>query len=163
MNRLSCIACLTAAAALLGGCGTPAPRTSPGQNGTPVAIRLADVRWLLGTWRGSGEGENFYEAYRPVDDSTFSIVYFTDSTRTATQPTTGTVEQRGGRLYHTYGRSRWVADGSPTSLQFEPVERATNHFRWSYDSPSRWRATLLHRDSLGGVVTRSYTLERLAP
>ncbi len=154
-----------AALALLAACSTPAPRSAPEQSRSSAAapLTLADVRWVLGTWRGTGGGGNpFFEEYRVRDDSTFSITYFTDSTRTATQRVTGTVEERAGRIYHTYGRSRWVvAEGTPTSLLFHPVEQADNRFRWSYVSPTQWTATLMNPDSTGREVTHTYTLDRL--
>lgn len=163
--RMKRIVMMAVGLALAGGCGTSAAPAGGARSPAPGAsVTLADLGWLLGTWRGTGEGggEEFFERYSVRDDSTFSIVYFTDSTCTATQPVTGTVEERAGRIYHTYGPSRWVVpEGSPASLLFHPVERANNRFRWTSERATRWTATLMHTDSLGREVARTYTLHRL--
>jgi hypothetical protein len=149
---------------LLGGCSAFAARVAPGRGGAPVAAAgtLDGMGWLLGHWRGTGEGEEFHEQYQAQDDSTFRVVYFTDCTRTAARPDSGTLEQRAGRLYHTRGRARWlVTERSSTSLVFHPVEGAAHRFRWILETPA-WRTAVVTRlDGRGREVTQTYSLRRL--
>jgi hypothetical protein len=127
-----------------------------------AAGTLDGLGWLLGDWRGTGEGEEFHEQYQVQDDSTFRVVYFTDCTRTATRPDSGTLEERAGRLYHTRGRARWlVTERSSTSLVFEPVEGASHRFRWIMETPVRRTVVATRPDSPGREVTQSYSLRRL--
>lgn len=153
-----------ALALLLAGCGALAPRRAPGQGPAPAAAAgtLDGMGWLLGHWRATGAGEEIHEQYEIQDDSTFRVVYFTDCTRTATRPVSGTLEQRAGRLYHTHGRARWlVTERSPATLVFQPLEGAGHPFRWILETPA-WRTAIVTRaDSLGREVTQTYSLRRL--
>jgi hypothetical protein len=152
-------------------CRAPVPEPEAGAAngeaaaGVPAAapaVALDELAWLLGAWHGSGEGEEFWEEFRRQDDSTFVIVYFTDATRSELHPVRGTVEERDGRLWHRYGESLWVlAEGTPTSLVFEPVRGATNRFTWSYESPTRWRAVIREADEFGRESFHTYVLERV--
>lgn len=121
------------------------------QNSTPPApIRtnlstsdLAKLRWIEGTWRGTGDVEKpFYERYRFENDSTLVVETFdndkvdkvTDSTR---------FELRDGQFGNGGDDSRWAAttiDGD--SITFEPVAKARNSFRWKRDSKDLWQAIL---------------------
>lgn len=72
-------------------------------------VTLAELEWLIGTWRGTREEDEseFFQSYRVRDDSTFSIVYFAAAACRPANPVTATLEQRGGRVYHTFGPARW--------------------------------------------------------
>lgn len=163
LERISVVAALGAALALLDGCSAAAPRGAPARTPARAAapVSIADLGWLLGAWRGRGEEGETFEQVAVRDDSTFSIVYYTDSTRTATHPVAGTIEERAGRVYHTRGAARWVvAGGFPTSLHFHPVEGADTRLHWSYEPPPR-TAAVTRTDSLGREVTRSYVFSRV--
>lgn len=164
LGRIVSSAALGLALALFGGCGAPAARSAPEQtrSGVVAPVSIAELGWLIGTWRGTGEGQEFFEQIAVLDDSTLSVVHFTDSTRTAIQPVTGTIEERAGRVYHTYGQARWVVTGgSARSLLFRPVEGADHRFRWTSELPTRRTTTLVRTDGLGREVTQTYTLKRL--
>jgi hypothetical protein len=141
-----------------------APAVQAADAAAAPAIRLQDLTWLTGSWRGTGEGEEFHEDIRLEDDSTMVIVYYEDAARTIVQRIRGTIEQRGGRIWHSYGDARWVVnEGSPTSLSFEPVQNARNRFTWTRESQDRWTAVLRYPDPAGGEVTGTYVMERIAP
>lgn len=118
--------------------------TSPGAQAARLSVRdLRRLRWIEGSWRGSGDGQApFYERYRFADDSTLVVDSFADSTLATVSESTR-FELRGGRLGNP-GAARWVAsrlDGR--AVDFVPVAGARNTFTWRYDSPDQWTA-LLH-------------------
>lgn len=135
-----------------------------GTAGAPAGARvtLAELAWLIGTWRGTGQedGSEIFQSYGVRDDSTVSIVYLNDATCTPADPVSGTLEQRGGRVYQTFGPSRWVMRGSPASLLLEPVGDAGTRFRWTPEGPTRWTATVIQP---GSESTLTYTFQRLEP
>ena len=165
---------LAALAALLGAASLTAP-PSPAlaqpvakDAAAPAPARvtradLARLRWIAGSWRGTGDGQApFYERYRFVDDSTLLVDSFADSTL-ARVTETARYELRGGRLGNT-GDVRWVAvaiDGQ--SVSFAPVARARNGFTWRRDAADAWTA-VLRWPAAGGQPerTRTYTLTRWA-
>lgn len=113
---------------------------------------LAHLRWIEGTWRGSGaEQPPFYERYRFADDSTLVVESFADSTLGAVTDVTR-FELRGGRLTSVPGArptgstpvARWVATGftADTAVTFTPLANARNSFTWRRDSPDAWTAIL---------------------
>ena len=60
-----------------------APVTPPpaAQSASISREAFAGLRWIAGSWRGSGDGQApFYERYRFEDDSTLVVETFTDST-----------------------------------------------------------------------------------
>ena len=131
------------------------------QAASPATFTPADfqrLRWLEGAWRGRGPGgPPFHERLAFVDDSTIEMTYYADSTLTSATGR-GLVALREGRIIHEDRGARWRAVNSDlTDLQFAPVSRASNHFRWTYESADRWIATLV---SASGRET-VYRLERL--
>jgi len=124
----------------------PSTQTVPAAPATPARITVADfskLRWIEGSWRGSGDGQPpFFERYRFVDDSTLVVDAFPDSTfATASESTR--FELRGGTLGNA-GTVRWVASRlDDRAVDFAPVVGARNTFTWRNESPDRWTA-LLH-------------------
>lgn len=122
---------------------------------------LAHLRWIVGTWRGSGTDQApFYERYRFADDSTLLVESFADSTLGRVTDVTR-FELRRGQLASTPNdprpnASRWAAssierDGSVT---FVPLARARNRFTWRRDSPDAWTAILDWPATPGGAEAR---------
>ena len=147
----------------------PAPAVPPAPTAatTPQAGRFtpADfrrLRWIEGSWRGSGVGQApFYERYRFVDDSTLVVDAFPDSTLATVSESTR-FELRGGTLGNP-GTVRWVASRlDDRAVDFVPVAGARNTFTWRYESPDRWTA-LLHWPASDTRPARdaTYTMERI--
>jgi len=168
MHRL-CPALFLAALALAA-CDPP-PRTpaatAPAVGGAqaPARITVRDfrrLRWIEGSWRGSGSGQApFYERYRFADDSTLVVDGFADSTlATVTESTR--FQLRGGLLGNP-GAVRWVASRlDDRAVDFVPVAGARNTFTWRYDTPDRWTA-LLHWPASDTRPARdaTYTMVRI--
>jgi len=127
----------------------------------PIPPKVADdlraLRWIDGTWRGTGEGTAaFYERYRLIDDSTLVVESLADSTRTRVSDTTRFL-LRGGALTSvpggsgepTPGAPRWFASAlGADSARFEPLSAVRNTFVWrrgssldAWEAELRWPAT----------------------
>ena len=137
-------------------------------NERPAILGAADLRalrWIVGTWRGSGDRQSpFYERYRFVDDSTLLMEGFKDSTL-AQVTESSRYELRGGRFANAgpADAAQWVAvrltDGAVT---FAPVRRARNRFTWRPVSTDEWIADLVWppADAASAPRTRTYRLVR---
>jgi hypothetical protein len=145
----------------------PAPAAAPA-SATPQAparITVADfrkLRWIEGSWRGSGSGQApFHERYRFPDDSTLVVDTFPDSTLSTVSESTR-FELRGGTLGNP-GTVRWVASRlDDRAVDFVPVAGARNTFTWRFESPDRWTA-LLHWPARDTRPARdaTYDMERV--
>ncbi|HET7457295.1 MAG TPA: hypothetical protein VFJ74_06550 [Gemmatimonadaceae bacterium] len=127
---------------------------------------LAHLRWIEGTWRGSGSGQApFYERYRFADDSTLVVESFADSTLGRVTDVTR-FELRGGTLASTPnepkpGAARWVASrfAADSAVTFAPLARARNSFTWRRDSADAWTATLEWPATPGAAEARRRVYE----
>src|SRR5689334_3118913 len=70
---------------------------------------LQKLRWIEGTWRGTGDVEKpFFERYRFENDSVLAVDGFADETLTKITETTR-FELKGGEFGGGNEGSRWVA------------------------------------------------------
>ncbi len=117
-----------------------------------VGADLRALRWIEGTWRGTGDAQApFYERYRLANDSTLVVESFADSTLAAVTETSR-FHLRGGALTSVPGAAgdppaggpRWYASAlSPDSVCFEPLAAVRNPFVWRRSpSPDEWLAML---------------------
>lgn len=123
--------------------GRSEPRTTYG------ASDLAKVKWLIGSWAGTAEGETtLYQRFAQVDDSTYEITYFRDAG--FGEPSgSGRLYLSVGRIYHTFGSNRWVATRiGDKGLYLVPQTSARSNFAWTYLSPDSWTFTM--RNGVGG-------------
>ena len=130
------------------------------------AAELRTLRWIVGTWRGSGGGQSpFYERYSFVDDSTLLVESFKDSTL-AQVTESSRYELRGGRFANAgpADAAQWVAVRlTGGAITFAPVRRARNRFTWRPSSADEWVADLVWpaTDASGtGTRTRTYRMVR---
>ena len=100
---------------------------------------IAKLRWIEGTWRGSGVDQApFFERYRFENESTLAVDSFPDE-KLDTVEDTPRFELRDGR----FGNSNYVASMiDDNGINFEPVANAKNSFRWERVSDNAWKATL---------------------
>ena len=113
---------------------------------TPKKINPADLaklRWIEGTWRGTGDVKTpFYERYRFENESTLLVESFDDEKVNKVTDVTR-FELKDGQFGNPGEGSRWVAtELSKGSVTFEPVIRARNTFRWQKESENVWKAIL---------------------
>jgi hypothetical protein len=167
---------ILAALALIAACDPPprtpaaAPAATPAQSAAnpAAAARITPgdfrkLRWIEGSWRGSGDGQKpFYERYRFADDSTLIVDSFPDSTLAGVSESTH-FELRGGTLGNASTTTRWVASRlDDRSADFVPAMGVRNTFTWRYESPDRWTA-LLHWPASDTRPARdaTYPMERI--
>jgi hypothetical protein len=127
------------------------------------AADLKKLRWIEGSWRGTGDVEKpFYERYRFENDSTLVVESFDDEKLGKVTDVTR-FELKDGTFGNASETSRWAAtDLRDDSVTFEPVKGARNSFRWQRESANVWKATL-NWPALGDKPARQrvYLMERL--
>jgi hypothetical protein len=145
-NLLALVALVVIALITVGGCAsTPSEQaTSTPQSLKKFTIEdLKKLRWLEGTWRGTGEGvEPFFERYRFENDSTLAVDGFENE---KLEKITGTTrfELKDGEFGGGNEGSRWIASEiDDKSVTFVPVAKARNSFRWEQVSKDEWKAVL---------------------
>ena len=124
---------------------------------------LKQMPWLLGTFRGRGEGttvqEPFYERYSLADDSTLIVESFKDSTLTGPIDTSR-YEARRDSLTNP-GTRRYVATViSADSIVFGPLVGVRNGFTWRKGDDTSWIAIITPLSG-GAAAQRYYRMVRL--
>ena len=161
MNRICCA--LTACVLLA--CGDtqeqqPAPVPAVAAAAVPAGA-LKQVPWLLGTFRGRGEGATvqgpFYERYSLADDSTLIVESFKDSTLTGAIDTSRYEARRDSLT--SVGARRYVATAiAADSIVFGPLVGVRNGFTWRRGDDSSWIAVIT---PLGASGERVYRMVRV--
>ena len=135
---------------LISGCAQTGSKTIPQATPSPSvtgrtfsSADLKKLRWIEGTWRGTGGGvAPFVERYKFESDTTLAVETLegeksdkvTDVTR---------FELKDGEFGGGSEGSRYVATSiDDKSISFVPVVKARNSFRWEYESENSWKAIL---------------------
>lgn len=139
------------------------PQPTP-QGLTPKQITNTDLtklRWIEGSWRGSGGGvESFYERYKFENDSTLAVETFDDETLSKVNDVSR-FELKNGNFGSSTGESGSVAIAlDENSITFAPTGKARNAFRWQRENEDAWKAILTWTDKDGAPKERIYTMER---
>src|SRR6185503_4650765 len=119
---------------------------------------IAKLKWIEGTWRGSGVDQTpFFERYRFENETTLAVDTFPDEKLDKVEDT-ARFELKDGQ----FGNGSYVASAiDDKGISFEPVT-ASNSFRWERVSENSWKATLnwpARRDKPAGE--RIYNMERM--
>jgi hypothetical protein len=145
--------------------GAP-PSPPPTIAGTAVSVsklQLNELRWIEGTWRGTGGGvPTFAEAYKFANDTLIEIQFFADSTA-ARVAHKGTIVLSTNQLFYTGNGTEYVATKiSPTSVTFIPKgTTGQNTFVWSLVAPGHWTAVLQGGSGEITPPTVTYTMKRV--
>lgn len=119
---------------------------------------IAKLRWLEGTWRGTGVDQPpFFERYRFENETTLAVDSFPDEKLDKVEDTSR-FELKDGR----FGNSHYVASSiEDNGVNFEPVD-AKNSFRWERVSDNAWKA-ILKWPTQGNKPARErvYNMERM--
>ena len=153
---------LLAAVALLAGVSctsnavqTPAPKKFS-------ASDLEKLRWIEGSWRGTGDvSAPFFERYRFENATTLAVDSFPDEKLSTVEETTR-FELKDGQFGNGGDGSRWIATSIDyQSIVFEPLVKAQNSFRWQRESDNSWIAILNWPATEGKPARqRVYKMER---
>ena len=120
---------------------------------------IAKLRWIEGTWRGSGVDQApFFERYRFENESTLAVDSFPDEKLDKIEDTSR-FELKDGW----FGSSSYVASSIDNNgITFEPLANAKNSFRWERISENAWKATLKWpADGNKPARERVYNMERI--
>lgn len=153
MHTIKCFAAISllAAFSLLNCTGKTAgplsePKASNQQQPVAKKISIADLqklRWIEGTWRGTGVNQApFFERYRFESDTTLAVDSFDDEKVTKVTDTTR-FELKDGEFGGGSSGSRYVATVlDDNSITFEPALKARNSFVWKRESKDSWTAII---------------------
>ncbi|HKO44877.1 MAG TPA: hypothetical protein VJU84_16480 [Pyrinomonadaceae bacterium] len=157
---------------LIGACGSStqsnqssAQTASPSpQPKTITAADLSKLRWIEGSWRGTGDIDKpFYERYRFENDTTLLVESFEDE-KFGKVTEASRFELKDGHFGKTEGESGSVATAfDDNSITFSPLGKARNSFRFQRESADGWKAVLNWKDSSGAPKERVYKMERWPP
>lgn len=126
---------------------------------------LKQLRWIEGSWRGTGDVDKpFYERYRFEDDFTLLVESFDDETFGKVTEVTR-FKLKDGVFGNEGDGPRWGASElDDHSITFVPVERARNTFRWQRERADLWKAVLDWPAADGKPARqRVYRMERWPP
>jgi hypothetical protein len=127
-----CAVCLTAGLAARQS-AAPKPRQL-------TAADLKNLRWIEGSWRGTGGGvPPFFERYR-FESPTMLIVESLEGEKVTS---TSRYELKDGEFSTGSDAARAIATAlDDKSITFEFVARQRGSFRWERVSPDSWKAVL---------------------
>lgn len=131
----------------------------------PITLTAADLqklRWIEGSWRGTGVNQPpFFERYRFENDTTLAVDHFEDETL-AKVTKTSRYELKNGEFRSTSSSRGYVATSlDDSSIKFDPLTVGSNSFIWKRESKDSWTAILswtASGDKPAGE--RIYNLER---
>ena len=135
---------------------------------TPAKLTAADLqklRWIEGTWRGTGDADKpFFERYRFENATTLASDSF-ESEKLEKVTDTTLFELKDGEFGGGSEGSRWVVTAiDDNSITFAPVAKARNSFIWRRDSKDSWTAILSWPASADKPARqRVYKMERWPP
>lgn len=127
-----------------------------------TATDLQKLRWIEGTWRGTGEVDKpFFERYRFESDSVLAVDSFEDETLAKVTDTTR-FELKDGEFGGGSEGARYVATSlDERAIEFGPAVKVKNGFRWERASRDVWKATIIFPASADKpALQRVYKMER---
>jgi hypothetical protein len=126
---------------LAGSCASAQTADDPD---TITRAEFKQLRWIEGSWRGSGVGQSpFFERYSFPNDTTLAVEHFADSTFARVTETSYYVLAHG-TLASTNPQRRWQAKTiTARDALFGPMVGVTNSFLWRLESADAWTAVIL--------------------
>lgn len=121
---------------------TPSTQATP----TPAKLTAEDLkklRWIEGTWRGTGVDQPaFFERYRWENDTTLAVDSFENEKLEKVTDTTR-FELKDGEFGGGSEGARYVATAlDDNAITFGPVVKARNSFVWKRESKDTWTAII---------------------
>lgn len=139
------------------------PSASPSpQPKTITAADLTKLRWIEGSWRGTGDIDKpFYERYRFENDTTLLVETLADE-KFDKVTDASRFELKDGHFGKSRGESGSVAVAfDDNSITFAPLGKARNSFRFQRESADTWKAVLNWKEADGTPRERVYKMERM--
>jgi hypothetical protein len=152
---------------LIGACASSSQTNQQTASPTPqpkaiTAADLTKLRWIEGSWRGTGDIEKpFYERYKFENDTTLLVESFDDE-KFEKVTEASRFELKDGHFGKTEGESGSVATAfDDNSITFSPLGKSRNSFRFQRESADSWKAVLNWKDASGTPKERTYKMERI--
>jgi hypothetical protein len=152
---------------LIGGCASSSP-TQPSASPSPspktlTAADLRKLRWIEGSWRGSGDIDKpFYERYKFENETTLVVEGIADDKFEKVNDVSR-FELKDGHFGKSRGESGSVAVAlDENSITFAPLGTAKNSFRFQRETADMWKAILTWKDATGTMKERVYVMERVS-
>ena len=142
MGLLAAYACASKPTAITA--NTPSTQATP--QATPAKLSVEDLkklRWIEGTWRGTGVNQPaFFERYRWENDTTLAVDSFENEKLEKVTDTTR-FELKDGEFGGGSEGARYVATAvDDNEITFAPVVKARNWFVWKRESKDSWTAII---------------------
>ena len=155
------------------GCArNPAAKSAPGASPQKPILKnittadLAKLRWIEGSWRGTGDIDKpFYERYKFENETTLAVESFDDD-KFSKATDVSRFELKDGEFGSTGPNgSRSAASAiDANSVTFEPVAKSRNTFRFQRESDNSWKAILTWpATDTTPAGQRTYLMERWPP
>lgn len=150
------------------------PTVAPAQNASltkPILKNitpadLAKLRWIEGSWRGTGDiDKSFYERYKFENETTLAVESFGDD-KFDKATDVSRFELKDGEFGSTDadGRRSAASTIDANSVTFEPVVKSRNTFRFERELENSWKATLTWpATDKAPAGQRIYKMERWPP
>ena len=122
-----------------------ASRTASQKSGRNLTVAdLKKLRWIEGTWRGTGDvAKPFFERYRFENETTLAVDGFEDGTLAKVTDTTRFTLTGGQFSGGSEGSSYVAVSLDDRSIEFGPAVNVRNSFRWERESDDVWKATIM--------------------
>jgi hypothetical protein len=164
-NRLLATLCLLF---FIGACGSSQTnKQSTPDSPQPKTISAADLkrlRWIEGSWRGTGDIDKpFYERYKFENDTTLIVESFADEKFDKVTDVSRFELKDGHFGSQSEGAGSVATALDDNSITFAPLGKARNSFRWQRESDNVWKAVLNWREADGTPKERVYRMERWPP
>ena len=105
---------------------------------------LQKLRWIEGTWCGTGDTDKkFCERYRCESDTVLAVDGFEDATLKKVTDTTR-FELKDGEFGGGSEGARYLLKSiDDNGVEFAPALKVRNFFRWERESKDIWKATII--------------------
>jgi len=126
---------------------------------------LQKLRWIEGTWRGTGDTEKpFFERYRFESDSVLAVEGFEDETLAKVTDTTRFKLEDGEFGGGSEGHRYVAVSLDDRAIEFGPALNVRNSFRWERESKDVWKAIIIFPSNANRAAgQRVYKMERWPP
>jgi len=172
MKTIIILATIVTTLCVTGGSAQTSSGNSTQSNSTPAPTAsklttadLKKLRWIEGTWRGTGDGQTpFYERYKFVNDSTLTVETL-ENEKLDKVKDVARFELKDSQFGGGSQGSRYVATAiDDKSITFDPVTKARNSFRWERENEDSWKAVLfLPANDKEPAKEITYKMERWPP
>jgi esterase/lipase len=120
------------------------------------------IEWLIGTWKGEGDGQPFYENWRKVTDTEFENINFSICNGDTVIIGRSKIEIRNNKIAYTSGNLTWkLKELKEKEVIFESTQHREK-FTFSKTEKNEWKVNLQYpNSSVEYFLTKTISLEEL--